>query len=132
MILGVGVDVLHIPRLRSLLARRDPAALARRILSRAELDEWSGVKVDDRLSERYLALRWTAKEATYKALYPHVKARWADLLVQKDGSKPLVRLSEDFGPAPIALSDQHQLRLHLSVSHDADVMIAYVIAEVLS
>lgn len=57
MILGIGVDVLHLPRLRSLLARRDPTALARRILSRDELLEWSDLKMDSDLSERYLALR---------------------------------------------------------------------------
>lgn len=75
--------------------------------------------------------RWTAKEAAYKALYPTIVPRWSDLTVSKQGPRPILSLSPSF----VAVSsrppkvDPALLRLHLSVSHDADLMIAYVVAE---
>lgn len=56
-------------------------------------------------------------------------------MIQKEGPKPLVRLSNDFKPTSTALGaagDLRRLQLHLSVSHDADLMVAYVVAEVLT
>lgn len=38
MILGIGVDLLHLPRLKSILTRHSPALLARRILNSEELE----------------------------------------------------------------------------------------------
>jgi len=59
MIVGIGVDLLHLPRLRSLLVRRNPQQLASRILSKEELQEWEGPESvwDMKQMESYLALR---------------------------------------------------------------------------
>jgi len=59
MIVGIGVDLLHLPRLRSLLKRRNPQQLASRILSNEELQEWKEYQVDWNMKQKesYLALR---------------------------------------------------------------------------
>lgn len=77
--------------------------------------------------------RWTAKEAAYKALYPALVPRWSDLTVSKQGPKPILSLSTsclNFVRPPTV--DPDRVRLHLSVSHDADLMVAYVVAELLN
>jgi len=58
MILGIGVDLLYLPRLRSLFSRRNPQQLASRILSKAELQEWREVDWNMKQMESYLALRY--------------------------------------------------------------------------
>ncbi|GAA5822362.1 hypothetical protein JCM5353_001584 [Sporobolomyces roseus] len=135
MILGIGVDLMCLPRLRSLLTRRTPQQFASRILSNEELQEWKEWNNgwDMKQNESYLALRWTAKEATYKALYPHVKPTWKDLVVKKPDKKPLLEFSPSFLSAS---NPQHslngaldELKMHLSVSHDGDMVVAYVVVE---
>ncbi|GAA5850451.1 hypothetical protein JCM8547_001879 [Rhodosporidiobolus lusitaniae] len=129
MILGVGVDLLHLPRLRSLLTRRDPLRLARRICSPSELVQWKGLPVGTGASERFLALRWAAKEAAYKALHPSLRPTWKQLEVRKFDKKPFIAFSslESFDHADEL--EPHTVKMHLSVSHDADLLVAYVVAE---
>lgn len=58
MLLGVGVDLLHLARLRSVLARRGPERLAARILSCSERVEWEKLAEAGTVQkERFLALR---------------------------------------------------------------------------
>lgn len=40
MILGIGVDIVHLPRIASLISRRGSTCLAKRILSPIELHEF--------------------------------------------------------------------------------------------
>ncbi|GAA5996559.1 holo-ACP synthase [Rhodotorula paludigena] len=129
MLVGVGVDLLHLSRLRAVLARRDPARLAGRILCTDELHDWRNLGGSTFQSERYLALRWTAKEAAYKALYPLCTPTWKDLCVSKAGPKPVLGFASDSRLAPASSDRLERLRMHLSVSHDADLMVAYVVIE---
>jgi holo-[acyl-carrier protein] synthase len=78
--------------------------------------------------------RWAAKEAAYKALYPHFRPVWKDLEVRKVDKKPFLA----FSPAFLAQSDAGEgegavkkdgVKMHLSVSHDAGMMVAYVVVE---
>ncbi|GAA5824354.1 hypothetical protein JCM5353_007038 [Sporobolomyces roseus] len=135
MIVGIGADLLHLPRLRSLLTRRTPQQFASRILSKEELREWKERQNgwNTKQMESYLALRWTAKEAAYKALYPHVKPTWKDLVVKKLEKKPILEFSPLFLSSSTARhsldSALDQLKIHLSVSHVGDMMVAYVVVE---
>ncbi|GAA5874169.1 hypothetical protein JCM16303_005760 [Sporobolomyces ruberrimus] len=131
MILGIGTDLLHLARLRALLARRHPHQLATRILSPTELLEWDECRNDGSNSdpEGYLALRWTAKEAAYKALYPQYKLTWKDLDVSKQDKKPHLEFSTTFLSHDKRRADLSKIKLHLSVSHDGDFMTAFVVAE---
>lgn len=129
-ILGVGVDVIHRPRLDELLARAKGRArgggdhlahFSRRILCPAEQEELSQLSSPP---QPWLAVRWAAKEAAYKALYPGLRLRWSDLRVAKDdGVKPALRFSSE---SAVPLEERPQL--HLSVSHDGDYVIAFVVA----
>lgn len=57
-ILGLGVDIVHLPRIASLVSRRTSARLASRILSAAELSEWENLSSEDMLRQtRFLAVR---------------------------------------------------------------------------
>ena len=68
--------------------------------------------------------RWAAKEAAYKALYPRVQATWKDL--------SLVRGASGLKPELVWEGDRAQgqgITMHCSLSHDADLVMAYVIVE---
>lgn len=57
-IIGIGVDVVHLPRICSLIRRRTAQRLANRILSVEELFQWRQVAGDDIVSQtRFLAVR---------------------------------------------------------------------------
>lgn len=43
MIVGIGTDLLHIPRIKALIAKRGAPTLARRILSPRELTEFKAL-----------------------------------------------------------------------------------------
>ncbi|KAF9969656.1 hypothetical protein BGZ73_007920 [Actinomortierella ambigua] len=147
MILGIGVDVLHVPRLQRLVRLR-PERFLTRILTKVEQNEFrqqlremelmagqteaatgttSLVKttvpkaIESEASIRYLATRWALKEATYKALYPRHKLVWQDVTVYKKDGKPglLIHGQEEFG---IGSS-------HASVSHDGEYVFAQVVLE---
>jgi len=129
-IIGIGIDIVHTPRIASLVARRTPAKLAARILSSSELREWetlsppiSSVPVPVATEEwfRFLTVRWAIKEAAYKALFPLHKPTWKDLTVSKapaDGGKP-----------NLTFKGSTKVKLHASVSHDGEYTVANVLAE---
>jgi len=137
-IIGIGIDIIHTPRLASLVARRSPTKLATRILSPSELREWeklsppiSSVPVSTTERDldvivgaewfRFLAVRWAIKEAAYKALFPLYKPTWKDLTVFKaptEGGKP-----------SLAFEHPVKVNLNVSVSHDGEYTVASVLAE---
>jgi phosphopantetheinyl transferase (holo-ACP synthase) len=62
MILGIGVDLLSLARLRGVVARRGADRLAARILSAEEREEWEKKREDSKWKEckkeeMYLATR---------------------------------------------------------------------------
>lgn len=130
MILGIGVDLLSLPRFAKLVARRGHTRLSNKILHPVELAQFHSLRHEER--EGYLALRWAAKEATYKALYPAFKLRWKEILVRKEGEKPTLTLEL----ARVSTTRNHgekfhpnKTKIHLSISHDAELLVAYVVAE---
>lgn len=62
-IIGIGIDILHLPRLTKILTRtiNSKTKFAKRILSSIEYDEWLKREKDSVLSqfdqERWLAIR---------------------------------------------------------------------------
>ncbi|ORE09962.1 4'-phosphopantetheinyl transferase [Rhizopus microsporus var. microsporus] len=122
MILGIGVDILYLPRITSLASRRGKEKLAKRILSTKELSEFNQLKsVHDHNHIMYLATRWCIKEAVYKALYPIHKLEWKQVTVTKTGGKPVLMIENS-----LLYGIQ---RTHVSVSHDGDYAMAQVILE---
>ena len=69
---------------------------------------------------------WAAKEALYKALYP-VKLSWKDISVLPESGtqhrKPFLQVSD------VALGGSERPNFHLSISHDAGLVVAMVVVE---
>lgn len=59
-ILGIGVDVVYLPRILALLNRRRPDRFASRILSTTEYGQWQALQISDDLQDRvqFLAVRF--------------------------------------------------------------------------
>ncbi|KLT43299.1 4'-phosphopantetheinyl transferase [Cutaneotrichosporon oleaginosum] len=138
MLLGLGVDLLSVPRLEALISRRTAHRLAERICSPRELDAF--VSLPSRYHDpstlqaqqtRFLASRWAAKEAAYKAL-PRWPTGWGwknlDLQYTARGS-PMLELVPPQGRDAEADLDPARVGLMLSLSHDADMIVAAVVAQ---
>ncbi|GAA3732680.1 holo-ACP synthase [Leifsonia bigeumensis] len=120
MIVGIGVDVVELARFER-AATRTPALLTRLF---AESEQ---VQAGRRLALHSLAARFAAKEALIKALGDSEGVSWHDMPVVSDGQRnPSFALQG--GVAAIAEA-RGITSLHLSMSHDAGIAIAYVIAE---
>ncbi|MCG7421314.1 holo-ACP synthase [Micrococcus porci] len=117
MIVGIGVDVVDVPRFERQLARTP--ALRERLFTEEERD----------LSLRSLAARFAAKEAIAKALGAPPGMMWHHCSIPRpahgDG-RPEVRLTDSVRDRADELGVTHW---HLSLSHDGDVAVAYVVAE---
>lgn len=120
MIIGIGVDVVDLARFERATTRTP------RVLSRlfAQSEQWDGAA---KRSLSSLAARFAAKEAVIKAIGDSTGVRWHDMAVVSDSLRnPSIEVYD-------ALADIVAARgistIHLSMSHDAGVAIAYVIAE---
>lgn len=120
MIVGVGVDVVELARFER-ATQRTPALLARLF---AESEQ---VQDGRRLALHSLAARFAAKEALIKALGDSTGVTWHDMPVVSDGLRnPSFALA---GGVEAIARQRGITALHLSMSHDAGIAIAYVIAE---
>lgn len=120
MIIGIGVDVVDLARFER-AADRTPALLDRLF---AESERMDG---ENRRALRSMAARFAAKEALIKAIGDSAGVKWHDMAVVSDGLRnPAFELHGDLAGI---VADLGISRIHLSMSHDAGVAIAYVIAE---
>lgn len=121
MIVGVGIDVAEIDRFAKSLARTPE--LAERLFTENELYLPSG----ERRGAASLAARFAAKEALAKALGAPGGLRWTDAEVHTLASgQPRLTVCGTVA----ARADELGVRTwHVSLSHDAGVASAVVIAE---
>lgn len=120
MIVGIGVDVVDLARFERAL-QRTPQLKARLF---AESEQ---VKDGAPLPLRSLAGRFAAKEALIKALGDSTGVQWHDMRVVNDHlGNPSFELQDSTKAIAAA---RGITALHLSMSHDAGIAIAYVIAE---
>ncbi|KAJ7179189.1 4'-phosphopantetheinyl transferase [Mycena filopes] len=122
MVLGIGVDVVHLPRIAALL-KRYPKRLVSRILSPHEIAQSHSAVADP----TFVAVRWAVKEAAYKALYPHRKPTWRELSYYglKDGRKPALVYHPLHSDADLPSIGN----IHVSVSHDGEYVFASVLVQ---
>ena len=115
MIVGVGIDVVGIDRFADALARTP--SLAVRLFTDGERG----------LPPRSLAARFAAKEALAKALGAPRGLLWTDAeIVTGPGGQPRLAVS---GTVATAAARCGVTGWHLSLSHDAGLASAVVIAE---
>jgi holo-[acyl-carrier protein] synthase len=120
MIVGIGVDVVDVARFER-AADRTPGLLPR-LFAESELMEG-----DRPRPLRSLAARFAAKEALIKALGSSDGVHWHDMQVVSDG---LRNPSFSIAGSLVGIVAGHGITaIHLSMSHDAGIAIAYVIAE---
>ena len=115
MIVGVGIDVVDIARFASILARRPG------LLERLFAPDERGLRVAS------LAARFAAKEAVAKALGAPAGLAWHDCeVVSAPSGRPSLVLR---GTVAAAAATQGIGRWHVSLSHDAGIASAVVVAE---
>ncbi|WP_280727034.1 holo-ACP synthase [Kitasatospora sp. MAA4] len=121
MIIGVGIDVASIERFEAALERTP--GMADRLFTPAEQLLASGA----RRGAASLAARFAAKEALAKALGAPGGLDWHDAEVRSEESgRPTLHVTGTIE----ALAERLGVRSwHLSLSHDAGVATAVVIAE---
>jgi len=115
MIIGVGIDVVDIARFTRALSRTK--GLAARLFTEGE-----------RVLPPYsLAARFAAKEALAKALGAPRGLLWTDAeIVNGSGGRPHLRVTGTVAAAADRVGVRHW---HLSLSHDAGIASAVVVAE---
>jgi holo-[acyl-carrier protein] synthase len=115
VILGIGVDVADIRRLEAALTRTPQ--LASRLFAESEQE----------LPIRSLAGCFAAKEAVAKALGAPAGLRWTDAILRRDfRGRPLL---ETRGTVAGVAASLGVTAWHVSISHDAGICVAMVIAE---
>jgi len=115
VIVGVGIDVVDVDRFGRQLDR------APGLLGRLFTESEQGLPV------RSLAARFAAKEAIAKALGAPVGLRWTDVTVVREPSgAPRLEVT---GTVAARAKELGVDRFHLSLSHDAGIASAVVIAE---
>jgi holo-[acyl-carrier protein] synthase len=125
MIFGIGADLVAIPRIEALLARRGRKA-AERILSPRELVQFDGLA--GRAQAAFLAKRWAAKEAFAKALgtgFRGVAAPSAIGVAHDNAGRPAFELSA----ALQARMDAESLAAQLSLSDEKTMALAFAVLE---
>ena len=115
MIIGVGIDVVDIERFGQTLGRTP--ALRERLFTPTELH----------LGLASLAARFAAKEALAKSLGAPAGLSWLDATVVQDpNGRPSLQVT---GGVASRADDLGVASFHLSLSHDAGIASAVVVAE---
>lgn len=115
MIVGIGTDVVDVARLGRMLERAP--ALGDRLFAEAERG----------LPLASLAARVAAKEAVAKALGSPPGLRWREVSVARgEHGAPVLEVS---GAVASLARERGVVAWHLSLTHDAGVAVAFVVAE---
>ena len=127
MICGIGVDMVTVSDMERRVARMSPGALAR-MFTPAEIE--ASLARGNRRAE-YLATRFAAKEAVYKALAPslgkgRLELRRIEVLNRADGS-PYANTGE--ASLAAAMQKAGVARMHLSITTEGDFACAFAVAE---
>jgi holo-[acyl-carrier protein] synthase len=124
MIVGTGVDICEVPRIKAAVER-----FGQRFLSRVFTPEEARYCLAKPNAAERLAARFAAKEAGMKAIGTGLRhgITWKDLeVVRLPGQRPNLRFS---GKALEFADRLGCKRVHLSLSHTKEQAIAYVILE---
>ena len=124
-VLGVGLDLVDVPRMKKELAR-DGGGFRESVFTAAEIAYCEG---QGRPAVHYAA-RFAAKEAFFKALGTGWRGEgptWTEVAVTRnDLGRPDLALS---GDAAAAASDLGVASIHLSLTHVASLAAAVVVLE---
>lgn len=128
MIFGIGTDLCDLRRIAATLARRGDR-FAEKVLGPQELVVWRArrARVEAR-GLRYLATRFSAKEAFSKAI--GLGIRWpmtwrACEILNLPSGQPQIVLSGELAP----WFAERRLQAHVTVTDESDYVAAFVVVE---
>lgn len=124
MVVGIGVDLVQIERIRRLMERWHD-----RFLQRVFTPDEIAYALGRRDPAEHLAARFAAKEATLKALGTGLTmgVRWREMEVRRArGERPTLVIS---GRTAAVGAARGVRALHVSLAHDGDYAMAQVLAE---
>jgi holo-[acyl-carrier protein] synthase len=128
VIYGIGTDICDVRRIRQSLERHGER-FAQRILSGAELATWKGRSArSPERGVRYLATRFSAKEAFSKAigLGMRMPMTWQRCEVASlPGGAPTIVLHGELK----TWFDQRKLRVHVSLTDETDYAASFCVVE---
>lgn len=115
MIKGIGTDIVEIARIRDVAE----GPFKERILASEELKIYESM-TDESRRDTFLAGRFAAKEALFKAFDPIGKANYRDFAILNDEhGKPFVK----------SIHIKKGDTVHVSIAHTDTYAIAYVLVE---
>jgi holo-[acyl-carrier protein] synthase len=123
MIIGTGVDIVEIGRMKSIFERR--SRIIERILTNAEREH---MPPDGQRQLEYLCGRFAAKEAFSKAIGTGIGASlgWHDISVLRgEYGQPIILLHHQRFQSP----EWRERKIHLSIAHERHYVISFVIIE---
>jgi holo-[acyl-carrier protein] synthase len=123
MIIGTGVDIVEIGRMKSIVERQ--SRIIERILTNAEREH---MPPDGQRQLEYLCGRFAAKEAFSKAIGTGIGASlsWHDISVLRgEYGQPKIQLHHQRFQSP----KWRERKIHLSIAHERHYVIAFVIIE---
>lgn len=124
-VIGVGIDLVDLERVRALLANKGEKAMTRFFSDRER--EYLATRTD---ATGHAAARIAAKEAVYKAMQSLRGARaigWREIEISRDGDgKPAIELR---GLAARLSEESGGLRIQISLTHSATSAGAIAIVE---
>lgn len=123
-IVGIGIDLVKISRMKKITARWESGFLDRVFTTREQ-----AYCLDKRAPQVHLSGRFAIKEAAIKALGTGLRQgiRWVDVeTVNNASGKPIVRFS---GRVLQLANDMGVSKVLSSISHDHDYAIAQVILQ---
>jgi holo-[acyl-carrier protein] synthase len=121
VIIGIGTDIVHIPRIESVLDRQGNSFICR-ILSETELKN-TGTTIN----AAFIAKRFAAKEAIAKALGTGIGngVSFHDMSINHDEmGAPYVSLS---GGAEKVMKEKRATQVLISISDEQEYAIAYAV-----
>lgn len=126
MIIGIGVDVVDLSRIRSMVARLGADRIYRRLLTDSEREYC--LRMQDPIAN--VAARLAAKEAGFKALSGTMEARaigWREMeVVHDEHRRPRLALH---GRAADRAAELGVRGSHLSITHGDTSAVAMVVLE---
>ncbi|WP_127836630.1 holo-ACP synthase [Clostridium prolinivorans] len=122
MIIGVGVDIVEIRRIKEALDKNDK--FMDKLFTKEEIEYLKSRN----LRPEYIAGRFAAKEAVSKALGTGFRGfDFKDIVIDRTAlGKPIVVLK---GKAKLLIQKYGECKIHISISHGEDNAIAYALIE---
>lgn len=123
MIIGVGIDIVEIRRIKDAMVAN--SRFLEKIFTATELEYLNSRN----MRPEYVAGRFAAKEAVAKALGTGFRGfDFKDIEIDRTTlGKPIVILK---GKAKLIAKKEGQYNIHLSISHGQDSAVAYAIFEI--